>query len=135
MDTWFYWFHRLLHTPLFYFIHREHHSFRPPTTLSYVAMSIPEYFGENVGYYMSAPFVWKALGGKLHARSWAFTNFFVAFWASVFHSNSLTFSLRKLNINGPKEHSLHHRYGLKNHNFSLLFLHWDYFMDTYKSEM
>lgn len=132
IDTWFYWIHRLLHTKPLYFLHREHHSFRPTTTMSYVAMSIPEYLIENIGYYVGGPLFWKMLGGKLSSRSWAFANALVAFWAAVFHSNSLTFSLRKFDINGPKEHSLHHSSGLKNYNFSLLFLHWDLLMGTYK---
>lgn len=134
IDTWFYWAHRLLHTKQLYFLHREHHSFRPTTTMSYVAMSVPEYLSENVGYYIGGPLFWKMLGYKLSSRSWAFANAVVAFWASVFHSNSLSFSLKQMNVNGPKEHSLHHRYGLKNYNFSLLFLHWDKLMGTYKEE-
>ena len=41
-------------------------------------------------------------------------------------------NLKKFNINGPKEHHVHHANGLKNYNFSLLFLHWDILMGTYK---
>ena len=132
IDTWFYWAHRLLHTKMLYFLHKEHHSFNPTTTMSYVAMSIPEYLTENVAYSIGGPLLWNALGSKLNSRSWAFANALVAFWAAVFHSNSLSFSLKKININGPKEHSLHHSNGLKNYNFSLLFLHWDVLMGTYK---
>ena len=132
IDTWFYWVHRLLHTKPLYFLHKEHHSFNPTTTMSYVAMSIPEYLTENIGYYIGGPLLWKILGSKLNARSWAFANALVAFWAAVFHSNSLSFSLKKININGPEEHSLHHRHGINNYNFSLLFLHWDLLMGTYK---
>ena len=132
MDTWFYWIHRLIHTKPLFYLHREHHSFRPTTTMSYVAMSIPEYIIENVGYSIGAPLLWKTMGSKLSYRSWSFSNALVAFWAAVFHSNSLSFSLKNLNINGPKEHSLHHSNGRKNYNFSLLFLHWDLLMGTYK---
>lgn len=132
IDTWFYWAHRLLHTKHLYFLHKEHHSFNPTTTMSYVAMSIPEYLIENIGYYIGGPLLWKILGGKLSSRGWAFANALVAFWASVFHSGSLSFSLKNININGPDEHHLHHKYGMKNYNFSLIFLHWDLLMGTYK---
>jgi sterol desaturase/sphingolipid hydroxylase (fatty acid hydroxylase superfamily) len=132
IDTWFYWAHRLLHTKMLYFLHKEHHSFNPTTTMSYVAMSIPEYLTENIGYSIGGPLLCKTLGSKLNARSWTFANALVAFWAAVFHSNSLSFSLKKFNINGPKEHHVHHANGLKNYNFSLLFLHWDILMGTYK---
>ena len=131
IDTWFYWAHRLLHTRPLYFLHREHHSFKPTTTMSYVAMSVPEYLSENVGYSVAGPLLWKMLGHQLSSRSWAFSNALVAFWASVFHSNSLSFSFKRINVNGPREHSLHHRHGLRNYNFSLLFLHWDVLMGTY----
>ena len=99
--------------------------------MSYVAMSVTEYFVENVGYYMTAPFVWHFFGSMLSGRAHALSNAIVAFWAAVFHSSSLKFSLARFGINGPKEHALHHKHGRKNYNFSLMFLHWDRLMGTY----
>ena len=135
IDTWFYWAHRLLHTKPLYWLHREHHSFRPTTTMSYVAMSVPEYLSENVGYYIVGPLLWKKLGYTLSARSWAFSNALVAFWAAVFHNNSLSFSCKRVGLNGPREHALHHSHGLKNYNYSLMFLHWDWLMGTYNGNV
>jgi sterol desaturase/sphingolipid hydroxylase (fatty acid hydroxylase superfamily) len=62
MDTWFYWIHRLIHTKPLFYLHREHHSFRPTTTMSYVAMGIPEYLIENVGYFCWSSIILENIG-------------------------------------------------------------------------
>ena len=131
MDAWFYWWHRLLHTPLLYELHRHHHSFRPTTTLSYVAMSLFEFVFENLMYFGAPPMIWSVAGDKLNLWSWSFSNLLLLTWASLLHSESLQFSLASMNINGPREHHLHHRHGRKNQNFSLIFLHWDFLCGTY----
>ena len=131
MDSWFYWWHRALHTRFLYNFHRHHHSFRPTTTMSYVAMSLFEFVFENLMYFAAPPLIWRALGYTLGFWSWAVANIGLLIWASLFHSEKLRFSLAKFDINGPKEHHVHHRYGLKNGNYSLLFLHWDKLCGTY----
>lgn len=130
MDTWFYWWHRALHLPILYEFHRHHHSFRPPTTLSYVAMSYFEFVFENMAYFISPPLIWHLAGHKLHWFPWLSANLILLIWASLFHSDECKFSTRKFNINGPREHHLHHQLGMKNGNFSLIFVHWDYIMGT-----
>ena len=128
MDTWFYWWHRALHTwPLLYEFHREHHSFRPTTTMSYVAMSLLEFYLENVIYYAVPPLIWYR---KLHVAPWMGANLTLLIWATIFHSNNAQFSTGKFGINGPYEHQAHHRFGLKNGNFGLLFTFWDVMMKT-----
>ena len=134
MDTWFYLLHRLLHTKILYKFHQHHHSYRPTITLSYVAMTLPEFIMENLGYVVLPPILsYKVLGRKMYMSSWLSANLILLIWASLFHSNELkNISTGRYNINGPSDHALHHYYGEKNYNFSLLFTHWDRLFGTYR---
>ncbi len=54
-DTWFYWLHRLMHTPALFRFHALHHRAITPTTWSNNADSLVGAFVEQ-GYFLVVPF-------------------------------------------------------------------------------
>ena len=130
VDTIFYAAHRALHTKLLYAWHRTHHSFRPTQTTCYVAMSLPEFVCENLVYFLLAPVLGR-LWGRIHLCSWALANLYVLLHGTAIHNATFDFDLSHVGINSPPQHQLHHRYGQRNANFSLLFTFWDRLFGTF----
>ena len=132
-DTWFYFWHRLLHTPFFYKFHKVHHSYNPTITLSYTAMTPIEFIFENTIYFMAPPLIgspWSGFG-KIHFFSWACANIYVLVWGAMIHNNTIVGAFFPSVLNRPTDHQLHHRHGQKNRRFSLLFTFWDRLLGTY----
>ncbi len=123
-DTWFYWTHRLLHTPAFYRWHRTHHRSVTPTPFAAYAFDARESFIQALyfaiwqmviptpdGAFFAALGIsilrnaWGHLGIELHPRGFADH----WFWG---------------NFTTTTHHDLHHSGGFGS-NYGLYFTWWD----------
>lgn len=128
-DAWFYWQHRLLHTPwLFRHVHLVHHRATNPTAFSAFAHHPIETFMGN------AYFVLLLLVVPMHPLAVAGVGLYIFASAIVLHMG-YEFSPRGFTRhrilrwwNTSTHHNMHHRYGRC--NFSILFNFWDHLVGT-----
>lgn len=122
-DTWFYWFHRLLHTKLFYRkIHHWHHLSRPPTV-----------WANNSDTFLDTFFL---------QSYWIFIHFFIPISIPVVMCHKLFDQISGMLGHSGYEyvyksqfpflrvshHDQHHQYF--NYNFATHFIFWDRLMGT-----
>lgn len=114
MDGWFYFIHRLLHQPMFYRWHKQHHQFNIPYPLVAVYCSPLEALlcdGTAIGL---GPTLFKMSG--LELKLWMVL---MSLHALLIHSSTYH----------GRDHNIHH--GKNLHNFGLLSL-FDRIFGTYK---
>ena len=123
-DAWFYWQHRLLHTPwLFRHVHSVHHRARNPTAFGAFAHHPVETFMGNAYFLLLLTLV------PLHPLAVGAAGIYI-FAAAIVSHMGYEFYPRGFTRHGllrwwntSTHHNMHHRYGTS--NFSILFNHWD----------
>lgn len=130
-DTWFYWWHRLLHEnkTLYRLIHKDHHRAFAPLPLDYIHVHPVEISVGAIGPVIGMLFVEFYCGGL---NAWSFWSFVI--WRQAhelnIHSGVKSAWLHKVLFISPAEnHDLHHA---KPHcgNYGSLFSIWDQLMGT-----
>lgn len=56
-ETMFYYSHRLLHTPRFYYLHKQHHEWTSPISITATYCSVVEHLMSNLLPVMAGPFI------------------------------------------------------------------------------
>ncbi len=123
-DLVFYVTHRALHwTTIYRNSHFRHHSCRPPVAWSGIAVDPFETILSGI-----LPYVVPLFMMPFHIWTVYALNMGLLIWATLLHSTL------KWNGNwlffGPKDHNVHHSFGLKNCNFAAVFTLWDRLMGT-----
>jgi sterol desaturase/sphingolipid hydroxylase (fatty acid hydroxylase superfamily) len=126
-DLWFYLSHRALHTRLLYRFHKEHHAHPAPTEASaFLALSPGEaYFSGALTVSLPIMLV------PIHAQVAGACAAIILFFGFYIHAGALAGATWLPLVNGPAHHQMHHRHGLKNANYSLLFTVFDRLFGTY----
>jgi Delta7-sterol 5-desaturase len=118
-DLVFYLTHRVLHWPKVYRgSHFRHHSCRPPVAWSGIAIDPLETLLSGIAPYVIPLFIL-----PFHIWTVYALNMGLLIWATCLHS-SMPFAGNAV-ILGPKDHNLHHTFGLKNCNYAAVFTFWD----------
>jgi|688.fasta_scaffold04650_18 ferredoxin-NADP reductase/sterol desaturase/sphingolipid hydroxylase (fatty acid hydroxylase superfamily) len=128
-DTWFYWFHRVMHTPRFYkFFHRVHHNSTDPSALTSYAFHPSEAIVENMMHFI-LPFLLPLNFWVLVA--WQFFSLFNTIFAhlgyELYPKGWVKFPILKYKVTST-HHNMHHQ--LFNGNYALYFTWWDKWMGT-----
>jgi sterol desaturase/sphingolipid hydroxylase (fatty acid hydroxylase superfamily) len=123
-DLVFYLTHRVLHWPLVYRkSHFRHHACRPPVPWSGIAIDPFETILSGIMPYTIPLFVF-----PFHLYTVYALNIGLMVWATWVHSSY------RWNGNGvmlsPRDHNLHHAFGLKNANYAAVFTFWDRLANT-----
>jgi sterol desaturase/sphingolipid hydroxylase (fatty acid hydroxylase superfamily) len=126
-DLWFYLSHRALHTRLLYRFHKEHHANVAPTEASaFLALSpVEAYFSGALTVSVPMMLI------PVHAPVAVACAAIVLFFGFYIHAGALAGAPWLPLVNGPAHHQMHHRRGLKNANYSLLFTVFDRVFGTY----
>ena len=85
-DTWFYWWHRLMHIePIYTIVHRWHHFSTTPTIISTLSVSPMESLinGGFMPLFTAVPFL---LGMPIHAQTQPFIGITIIFMGLYVHS-------------------------------------------------
>ena len=123
-DTWFYWFHRLLHTnkKLRSIIHHEHHLSIKPLPMDYIYAHPLEVLGGLIGIII-----------PLFLKSVNIYSYMLAVLIRNIHEIEIHSTCRNKSIipffNSPKKHYIHHSLG-RSCNYSSMFSFWDKLMNT-----
>jgi lathosterol oxidase len=118
-DLVFYLTHLVLHVPYVYRkSHFRHHACRPPVPWSGVAIDPFETILSGILPYTVPLFFF-----PFHLWTVYALNMVLMFWATLVHS-SFPWS-RSFIFMTPKDHNLHHAFGLKNANYAAVFTFWD----------
>jgi lathosterol oxidase len=118
-DLVFYLTHRVLHWPFVYrHSHFRHHSCRPPVPWSGIAIDPFETILSGILPYTVPLFFF-----PFHIYTVYALNIGLMGWATLVHS-SFDWSGNAVMLS-PKDHNLHHAFGLKNSNFAAVFTFWD----------
>jgi sterol desaturase/sphingolipid hydroxylase (fatty acid hydroxylase superfamily) len=128
-DTWFYWYHRLLHTRwLFENVHEIHHRATNPTAFAaYAAHPIETFMGD-------AYFILFALTVPIHPLAFAAVGLCVSICSLMLHSgyelSPRSFVRRGLHrcFGASTHHNMHHQH--VRWNYGSLFNWWDRLMGT-----
>jgi sterol desaturase/sphingolipid hydroxylase (fatty acid hydroxylase superfamily) len=125
-ETGFYWGHRLLHHPSFYYLHKTHHEFKDVTAIASYYASPSDYLATNllpamfgiIVFEMHLYTAWMYLmpilfnGARIHC-GYAFPSWFNPFLALM---------------DAERAHDMHHR--LSNCNYGSGYYFWDFLMGT-----
>jgi Delta7-sterol 5-desaturase len=118
-DAVFYLTHRVLHIPFVYrHCHFRHHSCRPPVPWSGIAIDPYETILSGIMPYTIPLFFF-----PFHIYTVYALNIGLMVWATWVHS-SFDWSGNAVMLS-PKDHNLHHAFGLKNTNFAAVFTFYD----------
>lgn len=127
-DLVFYLGHLVLHMPFVYRkSHFRHHACRPPVPWSGIAIDPPETMLSGILPYTVPLFFF-----PFHIWTVYALNIMLMFWATMVHS-AYPWSGSPLFMT-PKDHNLHHAFGLKNRNFAAVFTIWDRIFGTLDRE-
>jgi lathosterol oxidase len=123
-DAVFYLTHLVLHVPFVYRkSHFRHHACRPPVPWSGIAIDPFETILSGI-----MPYTIPLFFAPFHIYTVYALNIVLMFWATLVHSshpwtgNAVMLS--------PRDHNLHHAFGLKNSNFAAVFTFWDRIFGT-----
>jgi Delta7-sterol 5-desaturase len=123
-DAVFYATHRVLHWPFVYrHCHFRHHSCRPPVPWSGIAIDPFETILSGILPYTVPLFFF-----PFHIYTVYALNIGLMVWATLVHS-SFDWGGNAIMLS-PKDHNLHHAFGLKNSNFAAVFTFWDRLAST-----
>jgi Delta7-sterol 5-desaturase len=118
-DLVFYLTHLVLHWPYVYRkSHFRHHACRPPVPWSGVAIDPFETIMSGILPYTVSLFFF-----PFHIWTVYAINMVLMFWATLVHS-SFPWTSSAIFMT-PKDHNLHHAFGLKNANYAAVFTFWD----------
>jgi len=118
-DGVFYLTHRVLHLPFVYrHCHFRHHSCRPPVPWSGIAIDPYETILSGIMPYTIPLFFF-----PFHIYTVYALNIALMVWATLVHS-TFDWSGNAVMLS-PKDHNLHHAFGLKNSNFAAVFAVFD----------
>lgn len=118
-DAVFYLTHLVLHIPFVYRkSHFRHHSCRPPVPWSGIAIDPFETILSGILPYTVPLFIF-----PFHLNTVYALNIGLMVWATLVHS-SFDWGGNAIMLS-PKDHNLHHAFGLKNSNFAAVFTFWD----------
>ena len=118
-DLTFYLTHLVLHWPKVYRkSHFRHHSCRPPVAWSGIAIDPFETLLSGILPYLVPLFFL-----PFHVYTVYALNMALMIWATCLHS-SMPWGGNAILL-GPKDHNLHHTFGLKNCNYAAIFTFWD----------
>ena len=128
-DAYFYWAHRLMHTPrLFRWVHRLHHKSRTPTPWAAYSFAPPEAVLEACILPLATAFIpMHELTVFLFVTHMIARNVIGHAGVELFPSWWLKVPLLRL-ITTTTHHDLHHSHG--GYNFGLYFTWWDRWMKT-----
>lgn len=131
-ETWFYWFHRAMHTPSLYRFHKQHHGFVAPIGISAQYVHIVEGLLTGVVPTVLPLFCLPALTGA--PLSFPLVLFFFTFrswWAVDSHCGyAVPWSFGSWLFNDNSHHYWHHRRNTG--NYGSVFVPWDALMGTDK---
>lgn len=123
-DAVFYVTHLILHWSYVYRnSHFRHHACRPPVAWSGIAIDPIETIFSGILPYTVPLFIL-----PFHIYTVYALNIGLMFWATLVHS-SLPWNGNAIFM-GPRDHNLHHTFGLKNINFAAVFTFWDRMFGT-----
>jgi lathosterol oxidase len=123
-DAVFYLTHLVLHHPFVFRIsHFRHHKCRPPVPWSGIAIDPLETILSGIMPYVVPLFLL-----PFHVYTVYALNIVLMAWATLVHS-AYDWSESPLFMT-PKDHNLHHHFGLKNANFAAVFTFWDRLFGT-----
>jgi len=129
-DTWFYWVHRLLHTPrLFKLMHKRHHDFHYPSPFAGLALD----YGEAVVHSFFLAVLTFFIPLHIHVIMAIFvflsvTSIYGHMGFDIFKPRKSQWGISKVLCLSPNVHGNHHlQY---KGNFALYFKTWDYLMGT-----
>jgi sterol desaturase/sphingolipid hydroxylase (fatty acid hydroxylase superfamily) len=123
-DLVFYVLHIALHNPFIFRIsHFRHHKCRPPVPWSGIAIDPIETVFSGILPYIVPLFIL-----PFHIYTVYALNILLMGWATLVHS-SYDWSNSPIFMT-PKDHNLHHHFGLKNGNFAAVFTFWDRLFGT-----
>jgi len=128
-DAWFYWYHRLMHTPwMFEHVHSIHHLSSNPTAFAAYALHPAETFIGN------SFFVFFPLVIPVHPIAFGAAGFGISMYAFILHSGYEFFphGFTRHSLLGwistSTHHNMHHRD--TDGNYGALFTYWDRLMRT-----
>ena len=128
-DMWFYWYHRLLHTPwLFRHVHAVHHRAVNPTAFAAYALHPIETVVGN------SYFVLLVLLVPIHPLAFGGAGLCISMFAFLVHSGYEFFPRGFTQcrlfwwLSTSTHHNMHHRHDKG--NYGSLFNYWDYLMGT-----
>ena len=123
-DLTFYLTHLILHVPLVFRVsHFRHHKCRPPVPWSGIAIDPIETVFSGILPYIVPLFIL-----PFHIYTVYAVNIALMAWATLVHS-SYDWSGSRVFMT-PKDHNLHHHFGLKNCNYAAVFTFWDRIFGT-----
>jgi Delta7-sterol 5-desaturase len=123
-DAVFYATHLVLHLPIVYRkSHFRHHACRPPVPWSGIAIDPFETILSGI-----MPYTIPLLIAPFHIYTVYALNIVLMFWATIVHS-SMPWSGSAVFMT-PRDHNLHHAFGLKNVNYAAVFTFWDRLFGT-----
>jgi sterol desaturase/sphingolipid hydroxylase (fatty acid hydroxylase superfamily) len=123
-DAVFYLTHLILHHPFVFRIsHFRHHKCRPPVPWSGIAIDPIETIFSGILPYIVPLFIL-----PFHVYTVYALNILLMGWATLVHS-AYDWSGSSVFMT-PKDHNLHHHFGLKNANFAAVFTFWDRLFGT-----
>lgn len=125
-DLWTYWFHRLMHSNLYFWrIHEPHHT---PREVDLFAGSRAHVFEALImGFFGYAPM---ALFGA-SPEVMLYKGMIDACWGMYIHSNiDAHMGIWQKFINGPEMHRWHHAQDVHNINYATKFAIWDWLWGT-----
>jgi lathosterol oxidase len=128
-DCFFYWLHRILHTDFVYKVsHCVHHYSKPPTVYTALSSDVIEFLSEGLisGFFPGFIIPIHYLTLRLLALS-------IMVWSCLIHAEThfVPEFLQPLVVTS-KYHHVHHKYGRKNYNFSMVFTIWDKLCGTFR---
>lgn len=128
-DSWFYWYHRLLHTPwLFQHVHAIHHRAANPTAFAAYALHPVETFMGNAYFILLVMIV------PVHPIAFGAAGLYISLFAFVAHSGyeffPRGFTQHRLFrwFGTSTHHNMHHRH--VDWNYGSVFNYWDRLMGT-----
>jgi len=131
-ETWFYWFHRALHTKTFYRFHKQHHGFTAPIGISAQYVHLIEGILTGATPTILPIVVLTFLTGE--ALSFSLILFFFAFrswWGVDSHCGyEVPWSFGSWIMNDNSHHYWHHKRNTG--NYGSCFIPWDLAMGTDK---
>jgi sterol desaturase/sphingolipid hydroxylase (fatty acid hydroxylase superfamily) len=123
-DATFYLTHLVLHHPFVFRVsHFRHHKCRPPVPWSGIAIDPVETILSGIMPYVVPLFIL-----PFHVYTVYALNIMLMVWATLVHS-AYDWTQSPIFMT-PKDHNLHHHFGLKNANFAAVFTFWDRIFGT-----
>lgn len=131
-ETWFYWFHRAMHTKRFYPFHKQHHGFVAPIGISAQYVSMVEGLLTGVIPTVLPLFLVPAITGEpLCFQLVLFVFTFRSWWAVDSHCGyAVPWSFGSWLFNDNSHHYWHHKRNIG--NYGSVFVPWDALMGTDK---